>query len=62
MRIRTRVAALLAASLAALAVAGCGDSHDTGKPLKITNYQGADWVTDGTVPPPASPGRGDRIH
>lgn len=62
MRIRPRVAALLAASLAALAVAGCSGSHDTGKPLKITSYEGADWVTDGTVTPPSSPGRGDRIH
>jgi hypothetical protein len=59
---RTRVAALLAAAAAALSVAGCGGGHDAGKPLKITSYRGADWVTDGTVKPPASPGRGDRIR
>ncbi|MCX4099093.1 hypothetical protein [Nocardia sp. alder85J] len=63
MRIRPRLAALLAACLAALAVAGCGGSdHTTGKPLTITSYRGADWVTDGTVTPPTSPGQGDRIR
>lgn len=61
MRTRTRVAALLTAAVAALTVAGCSSSHDTGKPLTISTYRGADWVTDGTVKPPASPGRGDRI-
>ncbi|WP_405140392.1 hypothetical protein [Nocardia sp. NBC_01388] len=61
MRMRTRVAALLAVAVAALAVAGCGGGHDTGKPLTISAYRGADWITDGTVKPPASPGQGDRI-
>lgn len=61
MRMRTRVAALLVAGAAALSVAGCGGSSNTGNQLTLTTYRGADWVTDGTVKPPASPGRGDRI-
>ncbi|MBF6588475.1 hypothetical protein IU414_27405 [Nocardia farcinica] len=59
---RTRLVALLAALIAAAAVAGCGGGADTGKPLTITSYRGADWITDGTIEPPASPGRGDRIQ
>ncbi|MFF5037866.1 hypothetical protein [Nocardia salmonicida] len=63
MRMRTRIASLLLAGVAALSVAGCGsDTDEAGKPLTITSYRGADWVTDGTVKPPASPGRGDRIQ
>ncbi|MFD4407610.1 hypothetical protein ACFWPH_33075 [Nocardia sp. NPDC058499] len=62
MRLRTRVASLLVAAIAALSVAGCGGSDDAGTPLTLTSYRGADWVTDGTVNPPAAPGRGERIR
>ncbi|NKY53954.1 hypothetical protein [Nocardia vermiculata] len=30
--------------------------------MTITQYRGADWVTDGAVTAPTSPGRGNRIH
>lgn len=57
-----RVVLAAGTAVALLAAAGCGSDNPTGAPLTITTYQEADWVTDGTVKPPATPGRGDRIR
>lgn len=57
-----RVVLAAGTAVALLTAAGCGSDNPTGAPLTITTYQEADWVTDGTVEPPATPGRGDRIR
>ena len=59
MHIRRITSALIAAA-AITATAACGGGQ-TSAPLTITTYKGADWVTDGSVNPPKTGGRGDRI-
>ncbi|MGF6881767.1 hypothetical protein ABH933_001278 [Nocardia sp. GP40] len=57
---------LLGAAAAAVALAGATTSCGAGTPsaarLSIISYRGADWVTDGTVKPPASLDHADRIR
>ena len=63
MNVRTRVVSLLIVAGAALSVTACGGGDaDGGQPLTISSYRGADWITDGTVKPPTSTGRGERIR
>ena len=60
-----RIAFALTAAAAVIAVAAaCGASHRPGgTPLTITTTTvGADWVTDGTVKPPNTFERNNRIH
>ncbi|MEU8901250.1 hypothetical protein AB0C65_35655 [Nocardia sp. NPDC048505] len=59
MLIRRTITALIATAAIA-ATAACG-GEQTSPPLTLTDYKGADWVTDGTVKPPKTAGRGDRI-
>ena len=49
---RPRLAAVVLLAAAAVAATACG-RHDATAPLTITTYQGVDWLTDGTVKPPA---------
>ncbi|WP_405183707.1 hypothetical protein OG225_42835 (plasmid) [Nocardia sp. NBC_01377] len=58
---RTVLAALVIVATAGT-TSGCGSSDANGPPLSIIAYQGADWVTNGTVKPPATPGQEDRVR
>ncbi|MGY1969022.1 hypothetical protein ACW9HH_32710 [Nocardia gipuzkoensis] len=61
-RIHRTLLTVVAAAAVSIAAAACGGDTTDGAPLKIASYQGADWITDGTVQPPTTPGRGDRLR
>ncbi|WP_280386625.1 hypothetical protein [Nocardia wallacei] len=48
-------------AVVAVSTACAGDTA-SGPWLTITDYRGTDWVTDGTVKPPATPDREDRVR
>ncbi|MGW4719923.1 hypothetical protein [Nocardia sp. NPDC004260] len=61
-RIHQILLTIIAAATVTSAAAACGGTTDDGAPLTISSFQGADWITDGTVQPPKTPGRGDRLR
>lgn len=61
MHFRRLVPALLTAMAISVTTA-CGGGDTGPAPLSVTDYRGADWVTDGTVTPPKTTSRADRIR